>query len=110
MKEMMNGMVKDAVKEAIKGSPGGNSRPSVNRPSLASLIKPSLTRPNSQKPSEGQRPVSGSTKPFPLSGVSSPFHKFPFFIMINLFLVERTVFDQTITRCEQISFPIQHGE
>lgn len=75
MKEMMSGMVKDAVKEAIKDSPGVNSRPSSIRPSLASLIKPSLVKPNSQKPSEGQRPASGSTKPFPLSEVSSLFYK-----------------------------------
>ena len=73
MKEMMSGMVKDAVKEAIKGSPSGNSRPSSL--AMASLLKPSLVKPNSQKPSESQRPASGSTKPFPISGVSSLFHE-----------------------------------
>ena len=34
MKEMMSGMVKDAVKTAIKGSPASNARPSLNQQSF----------------------------------------------------------------------------
>ena len=33
MKEMMSGMVKDAVKAAMKGSPASNARPSFNQQS-----------------------------------------------------------------------------
>ena len=33
MKEMMSGMVKDAVKAAMKGTPASNARPSFNQQS-----------------------------------------------------------------------------
>ena len=60
MEEMIGRMVKDAVKEAMKGTPASNARPAWNLQSLT----------GAKIPSTSKKSASGSSKSFQLGQTS----------------------------------------